>query len=509
MYTFIDVNESSACTALPAEAVSINGVFIENVIDGYRTLSVTGRELHPAELDVREVKGINGSEFRNRRYPSRTIIVTYKLQAATPQEFREKYNKLNGILSQEEAVVIFADEPDKFFIATKSDASDPDKGRLAVVGTYSLFCCDGFKYSMSSKEFLAVEGIDGILEMNIINDGTVAVPVDYKITHKHENGFIGIVSDHGVIQLGYAQESDETIKNKSEVLANYTVMSDFQTDAALNVGSVGYPGVYPFNGTTNIVERSGYSWLAPDNLGAGNGWHGVTRTIKLPPDSCGKTGPTKFQANAKLMFESTNAGQVGWMAFAVSDTNGEPLASIHIWKSKWPSSIATLQFNVGLEGKRIVEFTADISSPFVPTAGQVYIRKDGELFEFYCAGQRYQYRVPEYADKGAGEITVFFGQMKDWGYTWTPWMGVNLVRFQTNSTEYVYDIPNRYADKSVITIDGKKAKVYTDGVATQGDEIVGSRYFLAEPGENIIKVVVSEFCRPLPEVTGSIREAWL
>ncbi|WP_162777153.1 hypothetical protein [Mediterraneibacter gnavus] len=32
--------------------------------------------------------------------------------------------------------------------------------------------------------------------------------VDYEITHQHENGFIGLVSQYGVIQLGKEEETD-------------------------------------------------------------------------------------------------------------------------------------------------------------------------------------------------------------------------------------------------------------------------------------------------------------
>lgn len=46
MYAFVNtVNSGIVGTNLPTEAMSYNGVYLENEIDGYRTLSVTGREL--------------------------------------------------------------------------------------------------------------------------------------------------------------------------------------------------------------------------------------------------------------------------------------------------------------------------------------------------------------------------------------------------------------------------------------------------------------------------------
>ena len=55
MYQFIDVNEVSESAMLPSEALSINGEYLENLIPGYRTLAVTGREALSAELDYYEM----------------------------------------------------------------------------------------------------------------------------------------------------------------------------------------------------------------------------------------------------------------------------------------------------------------------------------------------------------------------------------------------------------------------------------------------------------------------
>ena len=62
MYAFVDtVNSGIVGTNLPTEAMSYNGVFLENEIDGYRTLSVTGRELMESEVTDQEIDGMDGS----------------------------------------------------------------------------------------------------------------------------------------------------------------------------------------------------------------------------------------------------------------------------------------------------------------------------------------------------------------------------------------------------------------------------------------------------------------
>ena len=40
MYEFVDTNQAGSKNSLPSEALQIDGEYIENLIDGYRTLYV-------------------------------------------------------------------------------------------------------------------------------------------------------------------------------------------------------------------------------------------------------------------------------------------------------------------------------------------------------------------------------------------------------------------------------------------------------------------------------------
>ena len=136
MYNFVDTTAGSASSsALPAEALQINGAYIENEIEGYRTLYVLGRELTEAEITELQIGQMDGSEYRNSRIVSRSITVGYQLLTDSPEDFREKFNALNKILNQKEAKLIFADEPDKYFIGTKSEVGDVKEGQLNVTGS--------------------------------------------------------------------------------------------------------------------------------------------------------------------------------------------------------------------------------------------------------------------------------------------------------------------------------------------------------------------------------------
>ncbi|WP_368321713.1 distal tail protein Dit, partial [Mediterraneibacter gnavus] len=218
MYEFVDTNQAGSKNSLPSEALQIDGEYIENLIDGYRTLYVTGRELLGSEISEREIDLVDGSEYTGKRDTTRSITVGYQLLCTSPREFQEKFNKLSGILNKEQAKLIFADEPDKYFIGTKSSVGDVEPGRLNVKSEFTFYCCDPRKYSAAEKSFTAHQE-SGYQTLTIVNGGTEFVPVSYDITHNHENGFIGIASKYGAIQLGKIEEADGEDYKASEILS--------------------------------------------------------------------------------------------------------------------------------------------------------------------------------------------------------------------------------------------------------------------------------------------------
>ena len=150
MYRFTDVTEKGS-TMLPSEALRINGKYIEELVKGYKTLNVKGRELLLSDIDEYSTGGADGTSMRRRKYPARVITVTFQLIAETNEEYRRAFEKLNAVLNVEDAQLIFDDERDRYYIGTPSSYEDIDPGRNAVVGKFSIKCFDPFKYSLTEK----------------------------------------------------------------------------------------------------------------------------------------------------------------------------------------------------------------------------------------------------------------------------------------------------------------------------------------------------------------------
>lgn len=241
MYTFVDVNEFSEGAILPSEAFTINGKYIENQIDGYRTLNVSGRDALSPDV-TSYTSGIrDGSTLQYKRYPERIIVVKYQLIAASNEAFRAAYNKLGQILDVKNAQLIFNDEPDKYFIGTPCSIGEVEAGRNAVVGKFEILCTDPFKYSLAVYEATAADEngimVDyagtykayPVLRTEFFNENEASEDGETvsDLTGAGDCGYVAFFNENEkIIQLGNPEEVDGTNSYaKSQTLVNSTFKS--------------------------------------------------------------------------------------------------------------------------------------------------------------------------------------------------------------------------------------------------------------------------------------------
>lgn len=149
---FIQPTESAYdLDGLPSESLIINGVPMEELVQGFRTLSVSGRELRGRNINAVDRQGQDGSLFLDSRLEPRVLTVRYRLKAKDSDTFRYLFNQLNVILQQEQLSIRFLDEPDYSFIGTLQSAGDVPSGRNTVVSELSFYCADPYKYSEPVK----------------------------------------------------------------------------------------------------------------------------------------------------------------------------------------------------------------------------------------------------------------------------------------------------------------------------------------------------------------------
>lgn len=345
MYQFRDTTDHSELTpALPAEAVSINGQYLENVLEGYRTLYTKGRESLGAELNTYSVGTADGEKFKNKRYPSRTLTVGFQLIASTPEEFRERFTNLNNLLSLDEADFIFNDETDKFFSGYPIMDAEVEAGQDSVKGEWHIYCAYPFKRS--------IEPITKTMEDATVTDTTATWTIDYKgarparpvlrakfagaksggtSSEDGDCGFVAFVDqEENIIQLGNPEVLD---------LDEYTKAETFINKEFVNVTDWTRTGGHTYKGTVTGTVSTGNQtdtyWnggkgqtqsYAKPSYGSGTGLHGPILWQNT-------AGAVNFTLEAVHRLCVSNANQTGVFECGAYDSTGTMVAGFVIDKS--------------------------------------------------------------------------------------------------------------------------------------------------------------------------------
>lgn len=140
------------------DGVFEDGFYLEDEIEGYTTIDVTGRESISREVETNTIGSRDGELYKNKRYEPRTITVSFVIEGADSTDLLSKLDHLNYILDHDEMIVVFDDEPDKYYMGTPNGSpsisiATPGGSDFGVAsGSFDITCHDPFKYSV--QEFI-------------------------------------------------------------------------------------------------------------------------------------------------------------------------------------------------------------------------------------------------------------------------------------------------------------------------------------------------------------------
>lgn len=539
LYDFHDTTEElEACLdSIPAEALQINGEYIENLIDGYRTLYVSGRELLAQELNTTELTWRNGSLYRSRRYPERIITVGFQLRACSNQAYREAFNRLAGVLNVENAELIFHDEPDKFFIGTPSGVGDIEPGRNAVVGEFELTCTDPLKYSVKEYEVYPVTD-DGktfvfdyngtapsypTLETDFAEEDDVSEDgeSDVELTGDCDCGYVAFIdTDEHIIQLGDPDEVDGETVAKSQTLVNQSFKTSKSWGSAAkrnwprNSGRVSSSAVSQM-GDVKVVKSVSTDpnyYITAKSFGTWNRWHGPSITRTIPADATGDVGAVNWKMTCAIKACIGNSKgdekQIGCLqALLISGTgsNRKIIAGASIVKHRTgKGAFIRFYFN----GKKKQDVDIDLSYhnkrfgtnraaskgvKAIKTAKTITIKKSGNKIEFNVGGVKKTFKDSSISDVAVTEITFDFLQYG----TKTPLscLGLYYVKFVKNNCDTWKDVPNKFSAGDVLVADCSSGSITLNDVEEPDLGAPGNDWekFLLRPGTNQITVSYSDW----------------
>lgn len=469
------------------------------------------RNLTPAMThETKKIGNADGVEITSSAFDSKIIEVEYMIDNYTANDLKNFRREMSGLIAGKETKqLIFSDEIDKYYNAIITGDTPLSEEHLRSTGTLSFLVPDGIAHSTVEKEFIAKPNASGVLEATIYNNGTATVPIDYTIHNNHDNGYVGIVTPDTVLQIGRIAEVDEVPYQQSETLIFTNDFSNWKRDTSVHPENP----VKKTNGTLGMTTWRGTPVLKLIDRGANQGVNGGMVSMEIPPDSEGNVGAKNFWCYFNIWFETGAVAQVSTMSVNFLDENDELIFCYMVEKNNLNSNKAHVMLRAGKQSKKYFDESFEPSmaeygrNMFDWPRGHADVAKMGSTIGGYYYGTRYSVNVPGIEDMVCHKIQLYIG-----GYDQLDMVTGSVFRsltFQKHNVEKWEDVPNRFPAGSTIEVDGHAGKVYTDGILRPDDEVRGSDYPLAPPGESKVQFYYSDFADPAPDITAKIREGWL
>lgn len=147
MYQFKDLTATKEAVAspLPSVAINFNGKWLDNEIEAFRTLKVSGRETISVDLEITETK--NGVFILDDRLPHREIGITYLMDSKDSTAFQNDFKALRKLLtSDKEMPIQFNDEPNTWYFGRLTAMETVDDDRNNVIAQFKITCSSPFKF---------------------------------------------------------------------------------------------------------------------------------------------------------------------------------------------------------------------------------------------------------------------------------------------------------------------------------------------------------------------------
>lgn len=224
---------------LPTVAMNFDGGFIEHIVSGYRTLTVSGREMLGVELTTEDVA--NGCIVTEERLPARELVITYQLDANSSEELLTRFKQLESLLmTGKDVPIFFNDERDWVYYGRLSAVDSVPAESNSVVSTFTILCSDPKRYGRelttsdglirhegkliplsiefdipSNTSYFVSNGVQTIKGTNTSTEVSTHVEIDFMTCETYSNGKL----DYKIIALDSDFENF-TLENGMAITSN-------------------------------------------------------------------------------------------------------------------------------------------------------------------------------------------------------------------------------------------------------------------------------------------------
>ncbi|MGV3060625.1 distal tail protein Dit [Streptococcus hyovaginalis] len=182
MYDYYSLQKTDKSDSfVPSDNMSINGIPLNELVEGYMHLTVTGRGIIGQRIETEGIRGRRGVWVDDVSDPERELEIKYRLQASTSEELRERFAKLNKVLRTESdsgyLEITFKDEPDYVYYGFLVDADSIEETNLSPISKFTLLIPDGYKKkkAQSSTGLISLVDASQVLPDKIVVQATGTV----------------------------------------------------------------------------------------------------------------------------------------------------------------------------------------------------------------------------------------------------------------------------------------------------------------------------------------------
>lgn len=241
----------------PSDNMSINGVPLNQLVEGYRHLTVSGRGLLGQTIKSTAVPGHRGVWVDDVSDDERQLEIKYQLEARTSADMRDKFAKLNKILrthaSSGYLEITFKDEPDFTYYGYFSGADDIEETSLSLVSKFTLIVPDGYKKKSAQNS-------TGLVSLS---DALEVLPESITVTPTGTVNQVQIINSTKILSFSgsYVAGKDIVVKfGADEVTATYngrSILSELERFSPLEQFTVKNGDTITANNATvkNVVWR--------------------------------------------------------------------------------------------------------------------------------------------------------------------------------------------------------------------------------------------------------------
>lgn len=174
-------------------------MYLEEMVAGFRVSSVSGRENSTIDITETTIGNAGGAKYRRKKDSTKDLEVAFNLVNSDEMGLQKSVSLLRSYTDGEDVRWVFIDEPDVYWTGTVKQIScshinAKGSGVYALSGSLTIHCSKPYKYSITKFESRSSTNTFAD-QMQLVNTGTVPVPLNIEAKMKSKSGYLGFTLD--------------------------------------------------------------------------------------------------------------------------------------------------------------------------------------------------------------------------------------------------------------------------------------------------------------------------